>query len=247
MQNGQEGFGALPQQPVAPPQPVVPPQQPMMQSPQPVMQPQPMAAPQPMAPPVMGPQPVAPPQQPTGAPQQPAMGQPAMPVAPQGKKKTGLIIGIIAGVVIIVGGVLATVLFILPGMGGGMTCSKTSDESYGATMSEQHTFYFGGAGGTFDKMDMKMTFTVSKDSIFGGNIDTLYQSMSVAYENSGIPNVTVNKRGDSVVVEAKGLKIDDTIKGTSVFLGTSVYPSGGESLTRDEVKKQMEDDGYKCK
>ena len=179
-------------------------------------------------------QPVAPPPQPI---MEPNMNQPTTPVPPQGKKKTGLIIGIIAGVVVI-GGVLAMMFFILPGTGG-MTCSGTRALLTGTKADEKYTFYFGGANNTLDKMDMKMTVTIEEVNPFG-SVDALYQNMS----SIGLSYVTVNKRGDSVVMEAKGVKGDE-IYGIISFTGYPFSLSDGLT-TREGMQEQLEDKGYKC-
>jgi len=186
--------------------------------------------------------PVVPPSPQPMAPVENAPLAPSPETTGSGKKKTGLIVGIIVGLLVIGGGVAAFFLFILPLLAGDvLSCSSDEATMFGITTTEQYVFRFNGEDSSLGTTDYKSVLRIESDSFYGSSIDDLYDIAVESLKTQGTDKASVNKQGDSIVAEIKGLERNELRE----YTGLNAFSTG--SVTKDDVKKTMEAKDYTCK
>lgn len=178
---------------------------------------------------------------------QPAMGQPGSVSAPgqtvgagsaAGKKKVGLIIGIVAAALVVVGGVLAFVLLVLPNLGGGLSCTLERTTS-GIVTNEKFDFKF--EDGVLSTTDYRVVMTADPEStIFSKTVEEIFDIYSEEYIDNGLSKISLKREGDSVVSEAKGLAKSEL----STYTGLSIISIG--DVQREDLKNMLAEDGLIC-
>ena len=152
-----------------------------------------------------------------------------------------LLIALGGGGLLLVGGIIAVVLLLFSG--DSLSCSsKEQSHNTGFFSSEQYTFHFGGSNGTLSTIDYKAVARPDpNNSLYSMTTDDLYKSAQDGLKESEMPKVSIKKEGDTVVVSAKGITLDEL----PAYGGFSFMLSN--ELTKERLKELAEDSGMTCK
>jgi hypothetical protein len=165
---------------------------------------------------------------------------------PAKKPKTGLIIGIVIGALLIVGGVVAAILIIPALTSKTLSCSMQNNitSSMSAEVKADAKF----SGNTPQSIDMSVAYAFGSEAEAKKTFDEFGSSIKQAMEQSigsGVDGVDFEISGPKL----EGAKIIMSVKAdrdtASKF--TTALGLNDEQVTIDEFKKKLEDSGYTCK